>query len=217
MTAQATGERLRRWAVAVLAALAALHAGPAPAQVYDVVGVAADDVLNIRGDIDTVEHFSQAPVVGSFPAGAAGILATGRSYMLGGTEWREVRHPGGTGWVNARFLHLSAIFPPSGAFSCGGTEPFWDIALTETGGKLRLMGEDRTVRLKVEDGSGAAGWRNVRTYAFSRSDAPARPIGVLAFNQACTDGMSDFTYAYEFFLIGLDGGVDALYGCCTTR
>ncbi len=70
---------------------------------WRVVGVASDDVLNIRGG-PGVSH----GIVGSFPPNAQDVRITGRiQTLLSGAVWAEVRAatlPGGRGWVNGRFL-----------------------------------------------------------------------------------------------------------------
>ncbi|MCC5999604.1 MAG: SH3 domain-containing protein [Pararhodobacter sp.] len=70
---------------------------------YRVVGVAANDVLNIRSGAG-VSH----GIVGMFPPDARNVQITGRIRTLNsGAVWVEVRSamlPGGVGWVNGRFL-----------------------------------------------------------------------------------------------------------------
>lgn len=70
---------------------------------WRVVGVAANDVLNIRSG----PGVSNA-IVGVFQPGARGVRITGRIRTLqSGAVWAEVRGsglPGGTGWVNGRFI-----------------------------------------------------------------------------------------------------------------
>ena len=70
---------------------------------YRVVGLAANDVLNIRSGAG-VSH----SIVGMFPPQARNLQITGRTRTLnGGAVWVEVRSgmlPGGVGWVNGRFL-----------------------------------------------------------------------------------------------------------------
>lgn len=72
---------------------------------YRVVGVAANDVLNIRSGAG-VSH----GIVGIFPPDARNVRITGRIRTLGsGAVWVEVRAaglPDSVGWVNGRFLDL---------------------------------------------------------------------------------------------------------------
>lgn len=70
---------------------------------YRVVGVAANDALNIRSGAG-VSH----GIVGIFPPNARDVQITGRIRTLNsGAVWVEVRSnmlPGGVGWVNGQFL-----------------------------------------------------------------------------------------------------------------
>jgi uncharacterized protein YgiM (DUF1202 family) len=70
---------------------------------YRVVGVASNDVLNIRSGPGTSHG-----IVGTAAPGTGNIWITGRIRMLpSGSVWVELRDsrlPGGVGWVNGRFL-----------------------------------------------------------------------------------------------------------------
>lgn len=70
---------------------------------YRVIGVAANDVLNIRSDAGV-----SYPIVGMFPPHATDLRITGRIRTLNsGAVWVEVRSttlPGRVGWVNGRYL-----------------------------------------------------------------------------------------------------------------
>lgn len=67
---------------------------------WDVTGVAAGDVLNVRTGPGVTN-----PVVAALAHDAAGVESTGRIADVGGQLWREISVPGATtGWVNARYL-----------------------------------------------------------------------------------------------------------------
>ncbi len=70
---------------------------------YRVVGVAPDDVLNIRSAAGVAHG-----IVGIFPPDARHVRITGRIRTLSsGAVWVEVRAatlPDGVGWVNGRYL-----------------------------------------------------------------------------------------------------------------
>ena len=38
--------------------------------------------------------------------------------------------------------------------------------------------------------------------------------GVLVYTDRCSDGMSDFTFAFEIYLVGTREGSGPLQGCC---
>ncbi len=70
---------------------------PVDVEGYDVVGVAADDVLNVRAEPD-----ASAEIVGGYPPDATGVRISGEA----SGEWWEVEFDGGTGWVHSAFLAL---------------------------------------------------------------------------------------------------------------
>jgi hypothetical protein len=76
--------------------------------VLGVVGVAANDVLNLRA-LPGVDH----PVVDTLPPLATGLVFTGRERLIddGSSVWYEVQTGEVTGWVNQRF-----VAPLSGTF-----------------------------------------------------------------------------------------------------
>jgi uncharacterized membrane protein len=205
-----------------LAGLAAARA----AERYDVVGVATDDVLNMRGEVAGAADLSETEIVGRIPAGAHGIAASGITATVKGALWRKVRYGGVDGWVNARFLEPAAEFDPEArpeALTCVGTEPFWSLAL---GGETAVY--------ETPDRSGAAAERYAvlasvagrtvrRQWAFHLAPEPsdAAPaatttrIAVVSRTDRCSDGMSDWTYPYDAMLLDLDPGSGPLQGCCS--
>ena len=63
--------------VVVFGLLLMSFAGPASAQSnYAVIGVAQDDVLNMRARPPVSESLSSIPVIGSIPSGAGGVAGT---------------------------------------------------------------------------------------------------------------------------------------------
>jgi hypothetical protein len=67
---------------------------------YAVFNVFDTGFLNVRRTAG-----GGAPVVGTIPAGSAGIRVTGRSVRLGRERWVPIRHEGLAGWVNQRYLY----------------------------------------------------------------------------------------------------------------
>lgn len=64
-----------------------------------VVGVASDDVLNVRA-----EPTHTAPVLGAIPSGETGVSGFPGRKVSGGSRWREVGCGQLRGWVNERFV-----------------------------------------------------------------------------------------------------------------
>jgi hypothetical protein len=72
---------------------------PGAGDVLAVVGVAHDDVLNVRTGPGT-----SFPVLTTVPPLAADVTATGQGWLVDGSAWFEVSRSGVTGWANGRFL-----------------------------------------------------------------------------------------------------------------
>ncbi len=83
-------------------ALACATAVSAQTQTYQVTGVAADDVLNVRSKPTT-----RSAVVGTLQPGASGIRLIGQPKQNGRTQWQRIQHRKAIGWVNQRFLQRS--------------------------------------------------------------------------------------------------------------
>ena len=91
---------------------------------YDVTGVAADDVLNIRATASAA-----SPVLGTLPPDAAAVEVVALS---GG--WAVVNAADRSGFVALRFLARQAqrrlVRPGHCRMTCLGTEPFWCLAMS---------------------------------------------------------------------------------------
>ena len=190
---------------------AILLAGHAQAQqlpaYYDVTGVAANDVLNIRSSPD-----AKAPVLATLPPDGRDIEVVG----LGSDgKWGLVNAGETAGYVAMRFLtpqDLPDWAMMGGKLRCGGTEPFWDTKFDPDHNEFVFseMGEAETV-LPVAQITRSAGRADVVGLAF-RGDMPS--YAVLKAT-ACSDGMSDRAYGISIDLF-IGAGVGAGYsGCCS--
>ena len=96
--------------------------GPAEGDVLGVVGVAYDDVLNVRSGPGT----NQA-IVATLDPLYDQIIATGRHRLLTRSIWNEIVVGGVTGWANARFMAYLGIVDDATsryiANGFGGTTP----------------------------------------------------------------------------------------------
>lgn len=87
--------------------------GEEPPANWDVTGVAANDLLNVRGG-PGVSH----DITATLPPNMFELESNGRSARTDGQLWREIKVPGGTaGWVNARYL--TEHRPPPGLEDVG--------------------------------------------------------------------------------------------------
>ncbi|MDT0681565.1 SH3 domain-containing protein [Roseicyclus sp. F158] len=184
----------------LLAASAAGAQGELPA-LYDVRGVGANDVLNVRAGPE-----ASASLVATLAPDETGVEIVRRS---GG--WGLVSLPETRGWASLDYL---ARQPGQGdgfpmPLRCSGTEPFWSLSLNESPvfsvperetqlhGRVEASAEDAT--LLTFGGVGAG-------------------FDVLLERQECSDGMSDRAYGIRAALIGTMPGAGAyLRGCCTLR
>ena len=192
-------------------ALMLVLALPARAQeeprLYDVIGVSADDVLNLRSAPSPT-----APVVGVLSADATGIEVTARTATR---RWGRVNTGDGVGWASLRFLQarerpLDAHNLPVG-LRCFGTEPFWSLDNSPEGLRYTdLNGSDRVYSVQVAPGTGAPDDLR-RMVQMTGPDGAA--LAYIYPNQ-CSDGMSERRYALS---IGLSIANDAALraGCCT--
>ena len=201
--------------------LALLVAAPAAAFYdYRVTGVAANDVLNIRKDVASAGQVSAAPIIGSIPSGATGVKGTGVTVEVEGSLWRQVVHDGVVGWVAARYLAASERAGPVSApvgLTCGGTEPFWSMTFDAS----RAVREDPGAGASVDrfryvptPPRFAAGRSHVWSVALRSAGGSPAATAVFIRTDACSDGMSDFTYPIEFVLTEDDRDGAVLSGCC---
>ena len=177
--------------------------------VYRVVGVASDDVLNVR----------------AAPKPGAAILAEldhdeARVEVLGtgpAERWARVSTREGTGYAAMRFLERRAGQDPTvlpKPLFCGGTEPFWGLNLGPRG-NAALTDPDtpRRVYRLVWSGAGAA--RPGEELGATFAGTKGRITAVLQ-REFCTDGMSDREFGLKVdAVVSDDGETFMLTGCCS--
>ena len=174
----------------------------APA-LYDVTGVAAGDVLNVRALPN-----AEADIIGELPPSAEAIEVIAWSRK---SEWALVNAGDAAGWVSARFLEPAdassgAWGLPSG-FRCFGTEPFWTILPTPTGFAITTPDtQDQPEVISVTDYGPPD---EVDPGLFFRGSTTDGQILAEALPGRCSDGMSDRLYGLHY--------VDSTgrRGCCT--
>jgi len=169
---------------------------------YDVTGVAAGDVLNIR----------PAPDAGAEVIGTLAPDATGVEILSAAGGWGLVNAGDRSGYVAMRFLKReggpdwNALETP---LTCLGTEPFWSLKIDPAQSETRFQTpEDEVARVAAITGSWPA-------LPWSQTAAVALPDGLAVLSPAeCSDGMSDSSYgiAADLFLTGPDRA--RLSGCC---
>ena len=169
---------------------------------FDVTGVAADDVLNIRA-----EPNAGAAIIGTLAPDATGIEVTEER-----RGWARVNTAEGSGWASARYLAYRVDVWEEGklpaAFSCYGTEPFWS-ATVEGRDLVLSTPEVAETRFPVSAILSTGVFRNPTRVVVGQG------ASLTAMPQQCSDGMSDrrFGLAGLFVLTGDDPHL--LSGCCS--
>lgn len=192
-----------RWLAAILCCLA----GPVSATqdqwpaLFDVSGVAADDVLNIRESAT-----ASAPIIGTLAPDAEGIEVIRPNDR---ETWGLINLGERSGWVSLAFLRRQpgqwlGAFPEIA--SCYGTEPFWNLERVD--GTASLSGLDRPdISAPITWESGTLNHRG--RYAFAAGEM----TGIVSL-QSCNDGMSDTEYGIDITL-AIPSENTLYQGCCS--
>ena len=176
---------------------------------FDVTGVAANDVLNIREAPN-----ASAAIIGTLLPRARDIEVVG--YDETG-RWARISTGERSGWAALRYLAYQVdvwtpgTLPPT--LNCLGNEPFWSF---------RPRG-DRVVFSTPYAPESVMGIEQVLTTGMFRD--PRRSVSALGESRrmtavivpmACSDGMSDRSYGLDVTLI-LEGRGEPqmLTGCCS--
>ena len=193
-----------------LIALLAWLASPAAATqdawpaLFDVAGVASDDVLNVRS-----RPAASAPIVAELGPDAQGIEVIRPD---AGHGWGLVNTGEGTGWVSLHYLarrpgQWSGAFPPLAR--CFGTEPFWTLDMGR-GDAAAWLVPGGTVPGRITGRLGSLTRRDRHGLTATLRDG--RDIAAVISWRACSDGMSDRAYGLGFDAI-LGGVLHS--GCCS--
>ncbi|MEX3316228.1 COG3650 family protein [Sulfitobacter sp. PS-8MA] len=198
-----------RWLAALLCLLALPAAATQDAwpALYDVVDVAANDVLNIREGPN-----AQAPIIGrlAHDAEAVELIRPDDSY-----RWALVNSGEGRGWVSLHYLQRRpgqwAGAMPQLA-QCAGTEPFWSLEVEGATVSYRAIDAAPQGYDIVQKGP-AQGRRDSFHLIAERAEGLA--VGALS-TEACSDGMSDRAYGLSIELLMKDAtGWQHVSGCCS--
>jgi uncharacterized membrane protein len=183
---------------AMLASAAPVTAGEIT--YYEVTGVAADDVLNIRKSPS-----AKSDKVGEYSPRDSGIYIVRREGNWALVGRGEAEKP--DGWVNTRYLKETVaakrvILP----LICFGTEPFWSIGFESETQALYSDPETPEASYAMNEVSRTGRDAAIRFGGKGRAAISAA---------SCNDGMSDNRFAYSV-RVTMPGG-RALEGCCRRR
>lgn len=182
-------------------------------EVYTVTGVKPGDTLTLREEPIDGGKPADWKALGRIPADAENVLGTGRSIEANGQRWAEVSFDGTLGWVNATFL--AAMGDPADlareTFQCAGTEPFWGVTLgPETS---EYSDPEQSFSLTTERVQPSTARLFPLLYRL-KDDKGRSYRATVTQRDACTDGMSEYSYAFEVLLSGDDNFEQ---GCCSLK
>ena len=170
---------------------------------FDVTGVAKDDVLNVRA-----APSGNAPIVGSLNPGATSIEVTETNDS--GT-WGRLNVGETSGWASLRYLERQPGDPDyalARSLRCFGTEPFWSLSLTQ--GQEAVFSTPDSQAVFPGAGLLTASRNTPGHFAVGFDDSTA-----IIRRATCSDGMSDQNFGLTIDLLLSHGGDTALYsGCC---
>lgn len=187
--------------------LAMAQAFPA---LYDVTGVASDDVLNIRNSANEAAEIS-----GSLPPDTKGVEVLGLSPD---GKWALVNGAQASGYVALRFLVAEGgdWLDLQKPIHCVGTEPFWGLSYDPVKKVALFSGADGSAKAQaVQTLWPGTPINNVA--AIGLAGVEGQTMLVLK-GAACSDGMSDTAFAItaDLFLHAATGKSPVNYtGCCS--
>ena len=176
---------------------------------FDVTGVAADDVLNIRDAPN-----AGAAIIGTLAPYARDIEVVG--YDDTG-RWARINIGEHSGWAALRYLTYQVdvwtpgTLPPT--LYCLGTEPFWSVR--PEGEHMVFSTPDAPeVGMRIAAVLATGRFRDPRRSVSAAGDT--HRLTAVLVPMACSDGMSDRAYGLDATVV-LDGseGPQMLTGCCS--
>ena len=177
---------------------------------HRVVGVAVDDVLNVRS-----EPSASSADIGDLAYDARGIEA----FEFDSTgNWARIALNERDGWVATRFLTrddvatLGESTVPQGLI-CGGTEPFWTLGLYGSDARYShpTDGDTDFAFDSIVTAEGRLGSPALLTLATEDN----RVIEATVSGAICFDGMSDRSYGWTITMqLIAPGQRRFLSGCC---
>ena len=176
---------------------------------FDVTGVAAGDVLNIRAEPE-----GGADIIGHLPPEAerVEVVAHDRS-----GRWGQVNAGERAGWVAMRYLTYRTDVWEDGRLPAGlrclGTEPFWAFR-SEREALVLERPDAPALRTPMAAVLGNGVPRHPLRAVIA--EGGGRRLTAALTPQACSDGMSDRAYGLAATLV-LEGadGPELLVGCCS--
>ena len=176
---------------------------------FDVTGVAANDVLNIRQAPN-----ARSQIIGVLAPNAQDIEVVG--YDQSG-KWARVNTGEQSGWAALRYLAYQVdvwepdALPPT--LHCLGNEPFWSFAPRGDALVYSTPEVSQTV-LPIRQILSTGVFRDPRRSVLA--EGTGQRMTAVIVPMACSDGMSDRAYGLDVTLMIERGGqTQMLTGCCS--
>ncbi len=177
---------------------------------FDVVGVAENDVLNMRRGPSAA-----TPVVGALAPDAKGIEVVGTAR---GGRWGLVRNGEGAAWVAMRYLRRQPGQNDEAVpafLRCSGSEPFWTLDLEGETARFATLNGGAFSLGRLWDGPPAG--RPAQVLGL-RLEGAGNGLAAVLRREACSDGMSDIPYGLSIAAITSGTmGAQLFTGCCSLR
>lgn len=171
---------------------------------FDVTGVAADDVLNIRAQPN-----AGAEIVGTLAHDATNVEVVDEA-----SGWGRVNSGEASGWASMAYLAYRVdVWKPRelpDGFRCYGTEPFW--GLERQGEQLLLSRPD-----SEEDARPIQAVLGTGVFRDPMRAILAEGMTVTSTRAICSDGMSDRLFGLEAHVILQGNDPLMLSGCCSIQ
>lgn len=175
---------------------------------FQVTDVAADDVLHIR-----IEPNASAEIIGNLASDAGPI-----EVLYSENGWAYLSSGENMGWASKRFLtqielpKITNSALPQG-LTCGGTEPFWNMSISDESIELNQMNEGKSNFSIMETGIYAGD-----TVSFITASAEGKMITTIISNEIYGDGMSDKYYSRKInMLLSTLNGTKGYLGACSVE
>ena len=178
---------------------------------YDVSGVASDDVLNVRAEPDP-----RSEVIGTLPHDGRDIeiLRPNDDFT-----WGRVNLGERSGWISLDYVERNTSYW-DGQFpalrNCFGTEPFWSLAID--GDDVLFETPENSASGHITEQISSLNRRDRHAFTFRLSAKPGEDDFATVSMEQCSDGMSDREFA-----IGIDilshgtVGRELISGCCSIQ
>lgn len=193
--------------------------------VYKTTNLAPGELVNLRAAPSTT-----AKSLARLPINTGGIVPTGEEKKVNNTTWVRVYWSGVGGWMSKAYLtadnELTNTKPSTTSnkpttkpasttttvMKCTGTEPFWNIEITDKQLKVKMMDGPRYV-VPVSFRQTSANNRTIAVIAGANGTNSAQTF--LQKTDNCSDGMSDTNYPYS--ITGVVNGRQVISGCCKVQ